>query len=113
MSWKNHSPEQGAFAGRVILVTGASGGIGEAAALALAGQGATVILMGRSEKKLGKVYDAIEAAGGPRPAAIPLDFAKAGETEFAQLGMVINKEFGRLDGILHAAVGFAFLSPPR
>ncbi|WP_035055154.1 SDR family NAD(P)-dependent oxidoreductase [Andreprevotia chitinilytica] len=109
--WKNYAAPAGAFKDRVILVTGAGQGIGQAAALALAQAGATVILSGRNEKKLARVYDEIEAVGGPRPAAIPLDLAKAGEAEFAQLGMVIQKEFGRLDGILHAANGFAFLSP--
>ncbi|GAB7129681.1 SDR family oxidoreductase [Silvimonas sp. JCM 19000] len=111
MNWKNPQPDGAAFKDRVILVTGAGGGIGEAAAMALAAHGATVILLGRNEKKLARVYDAIEAAGYPRPAAIPLDLNKAGEPEFAQLGMVISKEFGRLDGILHAATAFAFLSP--
>lgn len=111
MNWKTHTPVADAFKDRVILVTGAGGGIGEAAAMALAAHGATVILLGRNEKKLARVYDAIEAAGYPRPAAIPLDLNKAGEPEFAQLGMAISKEFGRLDGILHCATAFAFLSP--
>ncbi|KAF0815475.1 putative oxidoreductase YciK [Andreprevotia sp. IGB-42] len=109
--WKNYAAPEGAFKDRVILVTGAGQGIGAAAALALAGAGATVILSGRNERKLARTYDAIEAAGGPQPAAVPMDLAKAGETEFAQLGMLLQREFGRLDGILHAANGFAFLSP--
>ncbi|SMC29293.1 NAD(P)-dependent dehydrogenase, short-chain alcohol dehydrogenase family [Andreprevotia lacus DSM 23236] len=109
--WKDYVAPEGAFKDRVILVTGAGQGIGAAAALALAKAGATVILSGRNEKKLSRTYDEIEAAGGPQPAAVPLDLAKAGEAEFAQLGMLIQKEFGRLDGILHAANGFAFLSP--
>lgn len=111
MDWKTAQPAAGDFTDRVILVTGAGQGIGQAAALALAQAGATVVLMGRNEKKLAKVYDAIEAAGGPRPAAVPMDLAKAGEAELTQLGVVLNKEFGRLDGILHAANGFAHLSP--
>ncbi|AOY01815.1 SDR family NAD(P)-dependent oxidoreductase [Jeongeupia sp. USM3] len=109
--WKDYQVPADAFAGRVILVTGAGQGVGAAAARALARQGATVILLGRSEKKLTRVYDDIVAAGGPEPAAVPMDLAKIGESEIAQLGVLINKEFGRLDGILHAANGFTFLSP--
>ncbi|WP_018748907.1 SDR family NAD(P)-dependent oxidoreductase [Chitiniphilus shinanonensis] len=109
--WKTYQAKADELKDRVILVTGAGQGLGEAAALAFARQGATVILLGRNEKKLARIYDAIEAAGGARPAAIPLDLAKASEAELAQMGMLIQREFGRLDGILHAANGFAFLSP--
>lgn len=109
--WKNYVAPAEAFRDRVILVTGAAQGLGEVAAKALARHGATVILLDRNEKKLGKVYDAIEAAGGPQPAEVPLDFASAGEVEFGRLAVLIDKEFGRLDGILHAANGFTHLSP--
>ncbi|XZG69914.1 SDR family NAD(P)-dependent oxidoreductase [Chitinibacteraceae bacterium HSL-7] len=109
--WKHYQPAVDEMKDRVILVTGAGQGIGELAAMTYAKLGATVILLGRNEKKLARVYDAIEAAGYPRPAAIPLDLAKAGENELAQMGMLVQKEFGRLDGIVHAANGFSHLSP--
>lgn len=110
-SWKNYQAEAKSMQDRVILVTGAGQGIGAMAAVELAKLGATVILVGRNEKKLSRTYDAIEAVGGPQPAAIPLDLAKVGETELTQLGVLIQKEFGRLDGILHCANGFNHLSP--
>ena len=62
---------------RVILVTGASRGIGRVAALTFARHGATVILHGRDVERLEAVYDEIEAAGGPQPIILPLDLAKA------------------------------------
>jgi NAD(P)-dependent dehydrogenase (short-subunit alcohol dehydrogenase family) len=88
---------------KVILVTGAGQGIGEAVALSYAAHGATLILLGRNEKKLAKVYDAIEALGAPQPAAIALDLAKVNETELEKLVDVLTHEFGRLDGIVHNA----------
>ena len=109
--WKTAHSAADAFKDRVILVTGAGQGVGAAAAIALAKLGATVILLGRNEKKLSRTYDAIEAAGGAQPAAIPMDLAKIGEAELNQLGVLIQKEFGRLDGILHCANGFNHLSP--
>ena len=47
------------FTDRIILVTGATAGIGRALALELSKRGATVILLGRNESELDAVYDAI------------------------------------------------------
>ena len=95
-----------AFKDRVVLVTGATQGIGREAALTLARHGATVVLLARSVKGLEKVYDEIAAAGGPEPAAVPLDLLKAAEGDFNNLAMMIKRELGRLDGILHCASHF-------
>ncbi|MCE8031704.1 YciK family oxidoreductase [Billgrantia tianxiuensis] len=88
---------------RIILVTGAGDGIGRAAALAFARHGATVILLGRTIAKLEKVYDEIEAAGGPQPAIYPLNFEGAALKDYHDMAETLDKEFGRLDGILHNA----------
>ena len=88
---------------RIILVTGAGDGIGRAAALSFARHGATVILLGRTIAKLEKVYDAIEAAGGPQPAIFPLNFEGATLKDYHDMAETLDREFGRLDGILHNA----------
>ncbi|MCX7628015.1 MAG: YciK family oxidoreductase [Methylophilaceae bacterium] len=107
----NHQPPHLHLKERVILVTGAGTGIGRAAALAFAGQGATVILLGRKVGPLERVYDEIEAAGGPQPAIFPMDLAKAGEAECTAMAEGIHRQLGRLDGILHNASRFDNLSP--
>ncbi|XGA81605.1 YciK family oxidoreductase [Halomonas sp. CH40] len=91
------------LANRIILVTGAGDGIGRAAALAYARHGATVILLGRTIAKLEKVYDEIEAAGGPQPAIFPLNFEGATLKDYQDMAQTLDTEFGRLDGILHNA----------
>lgn len=96
---------------RVILVTGAGDGLGRAAALACAAHGATVILLGRTEAKLEKVYDAIATAGQPQPVMVPLNFENASNNEFLQLAQHIEEELGHLDGILHNAATLGILSP--
>jgi len=88
---------------RVILVTGAGDGIGRAAALAYARHGATVILLGRTTAKLEAVYDEIEAAGGPQPAIFPLNIEGATLKDYHDMAETLDREFGRLDGILHNA----------
>lgn len=96
---------------RVILVTGATRGIGRAASLAFAAHGATVVLLGRDNEALEATYDAIEAAKGPTPAAIPFDLQAAGARQFDELAYAIESQLGRLDGILHNASHFEKLSP--
>ncbi len=99
-----------ALAGRVILVTGAYGGLGEAAAKACAQAGATVVLLGRKVPKLSKAYDAVKAIG-PLPALYPLDLAGADPADYEQMAERIVGEFGGLHGILHCAAEFTGLRP--
>src|SRR5690554_5514742 len=85
---------------RVILVTGAGYGIGRSAALTYAREGATVILLGRTEQALNDTYDLIEAEGLPQPAVLPFDLENTEEESYKQLAQVITENFGRLDGVL-------------
>ena len=89
---------------RIILITGASDGIGRTLALQAATLGAQVILHGRNASKLEKVYDAIEAIGSaPRPSIAVLDLAAANSESYTTLAQSIETDFGRLDGLVHNA----------
>lgn len=100
---RTYTPAADLLRDRVILVTGASDGIGKAVAKAAAAHGARVILHGRNVKRLEAVYDFIIAANQPRPSILPLDMEKAGPAEYDALVAATEKEFGRLDGLLHNA----------
>ena len=90
--------------GRIILITGASGGIGRALAKHAAVHGARVILHGRNAARLESVYDEIDALdGAPRPAIAVLDFATAGSEAYTSLADSLIDEFGRLDGLVNNA----------
>jgi len=91
------------LAGRIILITGAGGGLGSALALECAKAGASVILCGRHAAKLERVYDEIERMGAPQPAIAMLDLAAATAADYDSLAATIGAEFGRLDGVVHAA----------
>lgn len=96
---------------QVILVTGAGGGLGSTAALALARQGAQVVLLDNSIPKLEKIYDAIVAAGGPEPMLYPFDLAGASEEQYQELADAIGRHYGALQGLLHSAVEFSAFTP--
>lgn len=100
---RTYQPAPDVLKDRVILITGASDGIGKSVAKAAAAHGAQVILHGRNVKRLEAVYDAIVAANHPRPSILPLDFEKAGPAEYDALIAAMEKEFGRLDVLLHNA----------
>ncbi len=99
------------LADRRILVTGAGDGIGRAVSLALAGHGATVILLGRTVHKLEAVYDQIIDAGGPQPALYPLNLAGAAPDDYQQLATRVEAELGGLEGLVHNAGILGSLSP--
>ena len=107
----DYSPAENLLKERIILITGAGEGIGRAAALSCAAHGATVILLGRTEEKLEQVYDAIEAAGYPQPAIIPMNLETATETDYDALAATLEQEFGHLDGLLHNAGQLGLRTP--
>ncbi len=107
----NYTPAPDLLNGRIILVTGAGDGIGRAAARSFAAHGATVILLGRTIRKLEAVYDEIEQAGYPLPAIYPMNLEGAAPKDYDDLAEVLEKEFGRLDGLLHNAAFLGTLTP--
>jgi NAD(P)-dependent dehydrogenase (short-subunit alcohol dehydrogenase family) len=90
------------FEGQLALVTGASRGIGAATAIALAAEGAHVILTARTAGALEEVEEAIHAAGGTATIA-PLDLTQT--DSIARLATAVTERWGALDiMVLNAAM---------
>ncbi len=106
-----YSPAPDLLAGRVVLITGAGDGLGRAAALACAAHGATVVLLGRTVRKLERTYDAIAEAGGPQAAIYPMNLEGAAPKDYQDLAGTLGTEFGRLDGLVHNAGMLGVLTP--
>jgi len=94
--------------GRIILVTGASRGIGYAAAKQLAASGAHVIAIARTQGGLEDLDDDIKAAGG-QCTLVPMDL-KDGDS-IDRLGKALHDRFGKLDGLLLNAAQLGGITP--
>ena len=96
---------------RIILITGASRGIGKAVALECARLGATVLLIAKDLKRLEHTYDEIIAQGGTQPAILNIDLESAGADDYQTIANSIADEYGRLDGLLNNAGRVGGLTP--
>lgn len=104
MDPKTYSATDNLLDERIILITGASDGIGRALALRAAALGAQVILHGRNVKKLEGVYDEITALpDARRPSIAVMDLAVADSEAYKSLASSLAEEFGRLDGLVQNA----------
>lgn len=108
---KNYQAPKDLLKERVILVTGAGDGIGAVAAETFARHGATVVLLGRTVRKLEQVYDRIVAAGAPKPAIYPLDLEGASFKDYQGMAAAIARELGGLNAILHNAALLGDITP--
>ena len=96
--------------GKIALVTGASRGLGYAAAKALAAEGAHVIALARTVGALEELDDEIKAAGG-EATLVPLDITD--DKGLERLGGAIHQRWGMLDLWLHCAAEAAPFSPAQ
>jgi NAD(P)-dependent dehydrogenase (short-subunit alcohol dehydrogenase family) len=93
---------------KIVLITGASRGIGSALALGFAKADYHVVLLARDQVALEALDDKIIEAGG-RSTIIPFDLKKLDELE--ALGPLIDQKFGRLDALIANAGLLGALTP--
>ncbi|MGE3769917.1 MAG: SDR family NAD(P)-dependent oxidoreductase [Bdellovibrionales bacterium] len=95
---------------KVAVITGASRGLGFALAKQLGLAGVQVVALARTVGGLEELDDAIQKAGGPRAALVPVDLA-SGHDQLDRLGATLHERFGKLDIFIHAAAMLGTLSP--
>lgn len=95
--------------GKIALVTGATRGIGRAAALAISAAGGRVIAVGRSQGALEALDDEVKAIEGAPITLVPLDLTKGDGID--ALGLEVFQRHGRLDILVHAAGVLSGLRP--
>ena len=94
-----------------ILITGAGDGMGKAAAIEYASQGASVILLGRDIKNLEKTHEIIISKNAPSPMISLMDLSKADGNDYQELADNLINKYGRLDGLLLNAAILGDRSP--
>jgi NAD(P)-dependent dehydrogenase (short-subunit alcohol dehydrogenase family) len=99
----HYQPKTDLLRNRIILVTGASDGIGREAALTYARYGASVILLGRNEDKLRAVAQELQHQSGGTPHWFTLDLLTATPQDCERLAQRVAGLAPRLDGVLHNA----------
>jgi NAD(P)-dependent dehydrogenase (short-subunit alcohol dehydrogenase family) len=108
---RHHTAAPEELAGRVIAITGASGGIGRAVALACARHQAQVILVGRDAQRLEAVHGQIAASAAPEASIAELDLEHALAQDYDRVADAVLERYGRLDGLLHNAGLLGTLTP--
>ena len=96
---------------KIILITGAGDGMGKAAAIEYASQGASVILLGRDIKNLEKTHEIIISKNAPSPMISLMDLSKADGNDYQELADNLFNKYGRLDGLLLNAAILGDRSP--
>jgi NAD(P)-dependent dehydrogenase (short-subunit alcohol dehydrogenase family) len=99
------------LAAKVIFITGASKGIGNAVATECALAGATVIACGRDVNSLEKLSDSIVREGGRTPSLLPINLANANIQDYKKVASHIREQFGKLDGLILNAAMLGELTP--
>lgn len=101
----------GELSGRVIAITGCTGGLGRAIALDVARAGAQLVLLGRNVQKLKGLHAEIEHFAPDRALMAPLDLEKALANDYDQLAAAVLARYGHLDGLVHCAALLGTLTP--
>ncbi len=104
-------PEYPKLKDKVVLVTGATGGLGAALTLRLTHNGCTVIALDKNPKVLNEMADHVQAETGHEPILYPMDLLGATPDDFAQLAHAIADKLPSLDALVHTAVAFSGLTP--
>lgn len=100
---KDYKAQQNALKEKVILVSGGGSGIGKSAGLIFAEHGADLILVGKNPAHLESAYQEFLDKNLKPPLLHVMDLEKSNESDFQEINTVIEKEFGKLDGLLNNA----------
>lgn len=108
---KDYQPPKDLLKDKIILVTGAGSGLGQAAATSYALHGATLILMGRRRHALQETANTIQEMGGKQPMIYPMDLNSINPVDYQSFADHCSEHYQQLDGVLHNASQLGEIAP--
>jgi NAD(P)-dependent dehydrogenase (short-subunit alcohol dehydrogenase family) len=111
IDWQDYQAKSQDFKDKIIMITGAADGIGRAVTIALAEQGAVVLMLDKKARHLEKLFDDIVARGYAEPIILPVDLMDVTPESATELAQAVYDDIGQLDGLLHNAADLGSPSP--
>ena len=111
LDWRDYQPSRSDFEGKTMLVTGAADGIGRAVTIALAEQGATILMLDKKARHLEKLFDHVLERGLAEPVILPVDLMEITPESATVLAQAIHDDLDKLDAVLHNAAQLGSPSP--
>ena len=96
----NYKPPPKSLAQQVVLITGASRGIGSAVSRAVAAAGAEIVILARNVHLMEELADEITANGLPGPGIVPINLEAAKLDDYARIAALIKERYGHLNGLI-------------
>jgi len=95
-----YKPEEGSLSNKLIIITGATDGIGKSLALACAEYGAELLLLAKNEEKLGSLIQELSDKSDKKHYAYTIDFSIAGEADYSKFAEYINEKNKAIDSLI-------------
>jgi len=108
---ENYVAAEDSMQGKVVLITGAAGGLGSSLARTASRLGCELILLDKNERGLNALYDEIHHDTGIQPGLYPLDLGGATEANYEKMAATIDEVFGKLHGVVHCAANVGQITP--
>lgn len=99
------------LSGKTVFLTGACGGLGTAVAVTLLQHKTNLVISDENPKMLSKMRDALVKKGLPEPVVYPMNLTSSTSADYLRLARLLEKDFGRLDALIHCAATFSGLTP--
>ena len=95
-----YNPEKGLLSNKLVIITGATDGIGKALAISCAQYGAELLLIAKNEKKLNPITEELSKSSDTQHQAYAMDVSMAGEADYVKFAEYIAEQKKAIDALV-------------